>query len=334
MIVAAYFDRLVRSLRVQDELVSRVERAGGPGARRRRRPGHERLGRAMALRDDARRGSGVPAQDSGGALRGGPGASGRPWRCARHQGSARLSARRGRGARPGPGQRRRSSARRSSCGSAVRSDPADPRAARRRGLLRRDPAHAQQPRLPRRDPLRQAREPRRPCSRSSTATSGSAPSGCTFPAAGKPKSTGCWLGSAFFAAAAATRGWASAHVHNGTVPVYRCPPTSGDCQRSGHDQRRDGRGDRRRRRPGPDRRRRGPGVGRGRSPGSRARARDAPRRTRRRDPHARRLQRRTGDDRDDRQAARGAGRGARSGGSTRRRVGASNGCAAPRTGTS
>ncbi|HSJ18016.1 MAG TPA: recombinase family protein, partial [Solirubrobacterales bacterium] len=29
VIVAAYFDRLVRSLRVQDELVSRVERAGG-----------------------------------------------------------------------------------------------------------------------------------------------------------------------------------------------------------------------------------------------------------------------------------------------------------------
>ena len=29
MIVAAYFDRLMRSLRVQDELVSRVEAAGG-----------------------------------------------------------------------------------------------------------------------------------------------------------------------------------------------------------------------------------------------------------------------------------------------------------------
>src|SRR5215204_5040433 len=29
VIVAAYFDRLVRSLRVQDELVTRVERAGG-----------------------------------------------------------------------------------------------------------------------------------------------------------------------------------------------------------------------------------------------------------------------------------------------------------------
>jgi DNA invertase Pin-like site-specific DNA recombinase len=29
VIVAAYFDRLVRSLRVQDDLVSRVEAAGG-----------------------------------------------------------------------------------------------------------------------------------------------------------------------------------------------------------------------------------------------------------------------------------------------------------------
>ena len=60
VLLAAYFDRLCRSLKVQAELVERVEQAG-EDARGGRGPGHERLGRSMAFGDDARRGERVSA---------------------------------------------------------------------------------------------------------------------------------------------------------------------------------------------------------------------------------------------------------------------------------
>ena len=55
MVVVAYFDRLVRSLAVQAEVVERVEQAGGAILAVDVGAGHERQRRPVALGDDARR---------------------------------------------------------------------------------------------------------------------------------------------------------------------------------------------------------------------------------------------------------------------------------------
>ena len=71
VVMVAFFDRLVRSLSVQIEVVRRVENAGGDDPRGRRRGGPRRHRRPQALLADARDGCRVPPRRHRGAHGGG-----------------------------------------------------------------------------------------------------------------------------------------------------------------------------------------------------------------------------------------------------------------------
>ena len=68
-LVVVYFDRLVRSLKVQLEVIERVERAGGGDLRALPRQAHERHGGAAPVHEHARLGIG-PGVEMGVARRG------------------------------------------------------------------------------------------------------------------------------------------------------------------------------------------------------------------------------------------------------------------------
>ena len=102
-LVVAYFDRLVRSLKVQLEVIERVERAGGEILRARSRQAHERDGGAAPVDEHARLGVPILCRDHGREGHGGSGAGGGAGCLSAPEDPGRVRARRerraGRGAR-------------------------------------------------------------------------------------------------------------------------------------------------------------------------------------------------------------------------------------------